>query len=101
MRGTVIEIGRGFKFTMPMESPSDDAAVIKTEELIARIDQAAAPFRQIAERAALAKKTLREDITSAFRMRLEEANSGPSLMDKAEVEDTPGRKPRIRKDVEG
>lgn len=85
MRGEEVQIGK-LKFIMPQEPPMEDDQVIANEILIAQIDKHAAPFRQIHERAELAKKTLRNDITAAFRMRLEEKDKGPGLMDTPGVE---------------
>lgn len=85
MRGEEVAIGK-LKFVMPKEPPMEDEQVIANEILIAQIDKHAAPFRQIHERAELAKKILRTDITAAFRMRLEEKEKGPSLADVPGVE---------------
>lgn len=87
MRGEEVAIGK-LKFIMPQEPPMEDEQVIANEILIAQIDKHAAPFRQIHERAELAKKILRSDITTAFRMRLDEKEKGPTLVDSPGVEMT-------------
>jgi hypothetical protein len=96
LRGTEVQIGRGFKFVMPQEPPVTNEEIIEREELIAKIDRAVAPFRQISDRGKLCMDTLRKDITTAVRMRFEEKDQGPSLVDGAEMAETPGKGRRAK-----